>query len=111
MIRINGAQKLIDLSSVIGQIYMVLRRITIDSTRLSVAVTPFARVGQYGFVSRQRSRRNPLSPVLSRPGDRGPQLRGLIERYTDGGPNRAHRVQTLSTSLTLSIRLHPISKG
>jgi hypothetical protein len=25
----------------------VLRRITIDSTRLSVAVTPFARVGQY----------------------------------------------------------------
>jgi hypothetical protein len=27
---------------------MVVRRITIDSTRLSVAVTPFARVGQNG---------------------------------------------------------------
>src|SRR6185369_474130 len=64
-----------------------------------------------GLVLRQRSRRNPPFRVLSRPRKGGPQLRGLIERYTDGGPNRAHRVQTLSTSLTLSIRLHPISKG
>jgi hypothetical protein len=62
---------------------LLRRRITIDSTRLSVAVTPFARVGQYGLVVRQRSRRNPLPPVLSRPDERGPQLRGLIERYTD----------------------------
>jgi hypothetical protein len=62
---------------------MVLCRITIDSTRLSVAVTPFARLGPYGRVLRQRSRRNPLLPVLSRPGRRGPLLRGLIERYTE----------------------------
>ena len=37
-----------------------------------------------GWSHRQRSRRNPHSPVLSRPAEWGPQLRGLIERYTDG---------------------------
>jgi len=35
-------------------------------------------------VSRQKSRRNPWVCVLSRPQTQGPQLRGLIERYTDG---------------------------
>ena len=35
-------------------------------------------------VIRQRPRRNPPLPVRSRPGKGGPQLRGLIERYTDG---------------------------
>ena len=60
------------------------RRITIDSTRLSVAVTPFARSVKSELVFRQRSRRNPHLSVLSRPAKWGPQLRGLIERYTDG---------------------------
>jgi len=36
------------------------------------------------LVIRQKSRRNPLLSVLSRPARRGPQLPGLIERYTDG---------------------------
>jgi hypothetical protein len=36
------------------------------------------------WVVRQRSRRNPLSPVLSRPVKRGPQAVSSIERYTDG---------------------------
>src|SRR6476661_10899726 len=40
--------------------------------------------GSFGLVLRQRSRRNPHSSVLSRPAEWGPQLRGLIERYTDG---------------------------
>ena len=40
--------------------------------------------GSKRSVVRQRSRRNPLLLVLSRPSKRGPQLRGLIERYTDG---------------------------
>src|SRR5690242_2541613 len=41
-------------------------------------------VGQKRLVARQKSRRSPPFRVLSRPRKGGPQLRGLIERYTDG---------------------------
>ena len=59
----------------------MLRRITIDSTRVSVAVTPFARsVKEVGLIGKSRAG----TPIhLSFPGqvEWGPQLRGLIERY------------------------------
>jgi len=45
----------------------MLRRITIDSTRLSVAVTPFA-VGSKRSVSAQRSRRSVERPSASQAG-------------------------------------------
>jgi hypothetical protein len=58
------------------------RRITIDSTstqhgRQALCFIGF-RAGSYG-----KGRAGTPSPVLSRPSRRGPQLRGLIERYTD----------------------------
>ena len=40
----------------------MVRRITIDSTRLSVAVTPFARVGLYGLV--QSAKVTPEPPFV-----------------------------------------------
>jgi hypothetical protein len=51
----------------------------------------FCLGGSQGWVVRQKSRRNPLSSVLSRPAERGPQLRGLIERYTDGTKSVRHK--------------------
>jgi hypothetical protein len=43
----------------------------------------FCSGGSIRLVFRQKSRRTPPSSVLSRPAKWGPQLRGLIERYTD----------------------------
>ena len=46
-----GAQHAPRRIRVVLEVTWVLRRITIDSTRLSVAVMPFARVGQCGSVT------------------------------------------------------------
>jgi len=63
-------------------IWCICRRITIDSTRLSVAVMAFARVGRRGR-SHGKTHAGPLSALLLRRRALNPQLRGLIERYTD----------------------------
>jgi hypothetical protein len=60
----------------------VLRRITIDSTRLRAAVTPFAlSVKEVGLSAKVAPVPQAVRPFQA--GRLGPHLRGLIERYTD----------------------------
>ena len=69
---------------------MVQRRITIDSTRLSAAVTPFARsVKEVGLSAKAAPVPQTVRPFQA--GRLGPQLRGLIERYTDGINDESRR--------------------
>jgi len=82
---------------------MVGRRITIDSTPTQRGRHALCSGGSRRLFSRQRSRRNPHLPVLSRPGKWGPQLRGLIERYTDGINSVRHKENWIGTRKTTNM--------